>query len=354
MPETDVVELHRSFVRIPSISRDEGPLAEAVRDYLSASPLDVVMPGNNVVATLGDGPKTLLLCTHLDTVPPSRNHPHGIYDARVVDDQVWGRGAVDAKASLACMTHTLFRLASEGWSPGGGRLVGAFTACEETGGENNGLEEVLPQIGRIDGALVGEPTHMNPCVAQKGLLILRLDSPGVSAHAARPAGGVNAISHAADDILALNRLEFDRVHPDLGKTTLQVTTIDGGSARNVIPDLCTFYVDIRSTPSYRHEEIVEMVRATVRSSVHIHSDRFVPVGTDPTDDIVRVCLEAHPGAATFGSPTMSDWIYLKGVPTVKIGPGDSRLSHTSEERIDTRELQRSSDMYRDIILRYFG
>jgi acetylornithine deacetylase len=354
MPEIDVVDLHRRYVRIPSISRDEGPLAEDVRAYLSASSLDVLKPGNNVVATLGEGPRTLLLCTHLDTVPPSRNHPHGIYDANIVDGQVWGRGAVDAKASLAGMTHALYRLASEGWTPPDGRVVGAFTACEETGGENNGLEEVLPGIGRIDAALVGEPTHMHPCIAQKGLLILRLDSPGVSAHAARPAGGDNAIMHAAEDILALSRLEFDRVHPELGETTLQVTTIDGGSARNVIPDLCSFYVDIRSTPAYRHEEIVEMVRATVRSAVHIHSDRFVPVGTDAHDDIVRVCLEAHPGSATFGSPTMSDWIYLKGIPTVKIGPGDSRLSHTSEERIETEELQRASDMYRDIILRYFG
>jgi len=353
----DVCQLHRDLVAIPSLSHQEKEAADLLESVFSATHLTekglkVTRIDDNIVVEWGDGPTTLLLNSHLDVVPPSSDHPYPPFEPTVANDRVYGRGSVDAKASVASMATALIRLVKEGFVPKG-KVMAAFTTCEETGGENNGLERILPDLPRIDAALVGEPTHMQPCVAQKGLLILRLDAKGVSAHAARAEEGENAIQKMARDLVALNSLVFEKVHPYLGKTTANVTVINGGTARNSIPDLCSAFIDIRSTPSYTHDEIAAFVQDHVDSEVHIHSKRFVPTDTDPNERVVRACLKASEGSVAFGSPTMSDWIHLKGIPTVKIGPGDSRLSHTAGESILIDELASSCVIYQDIIKHFF-
>lgn len=357
MQVLDVCQLHRDLVAIPSLSHEENEAADFMESIFSAPSLvekglSVKRIENNVVIEWGSSSPTLLLNSHLDVVPPSSDHPYPPFEPTVANNRVYGRGSVDAKASVACMATAILRLAESGYTPKG-RLIAAFTACEETGGDNNGLERVFPELPRIDAALVGEPTHMQPCVAQKGLLILRLDAKGKSAHAARAEEGENAIQKMARDLVALDKLTFNKVHPYLGETTANVTVINGGTARNSIPDLCSAYVDIRSTPSYTHDEIAALVQQHVESEVLIHSKRFVPVDTQPSERIVQSCLRAHEGSSVFGSPTMSDWIHLKGIPTVKIGPGDSRLSHTAAESILIDELTTSCIIYQDIIKHFF-
>jgi len=351
--ETSPVALLRKLVQIPSPSRSEGPVADALQAFLDENGLEVHRIGDNVIASIGKGPHTLLLNSHLDTVPPAEDHPHGPFSATMQDGYIYGRGTVDAKASVAAMACALASLAGIGYAPEDGRILAAFTVCEETGGADNGLEEVLSQLGDVHSALVGEPTHMQPCIAQKGLLILKMKSVGKAAHAARPSGGLNAIAQAARDVITLQNLNFDRVHPGLGPVTLEATTIEGGIARNVIPDRCITYLDIRTTPAYTHGELAGIIQNAVDSAIEVHSERFVPVQTDPEHAIVQACLEANPGSATFGSPTMSDWIFLKKIPAVKIGPGESSLSHTAGERIAADELERACTIFRDIILSYF-
>lgn len=194
---------------------------------------------------------------------------------------------------------------------------------------------------------------MQPCVAQKGLLILKMISRGKTAHAARSHLGVNAIETAARDISKLTDLKFDRNHPELGATTLTATTIQGGSARNVVPDECTVFLDIRTTPSYSHAELIELVRGVVESDIIVHSERLVSVDTDVNESIVQASLKAHEGAKPFGSPTLSDWIFLKGTPTVKMGPGDSRLSHTADEHVSIEQIELGVQVYQDTIKSYF-
>ena len=353
MHDSDVVKLHRALVAVPSLSHQEAAAADLMEKHLLGAGLTMTRTGDNIVAEWGTGKKTLLLNSHLDVVPPSANHPYPPFEPTVADGRIFGRGTVDAKASVASMATAVCRLARAGYQPNG-RIKLAFTTCEETGGEDNGLEEVLPSLGKIDAALVGEPTHMQPCVAQKGLLILRLQASGKSCHAARAEEGLNAISILVRDIAKLESFTFDRVHPYLGTTTANITMIEGGTARNVIPDRAHAFVDIRSTPSYTHDEIAALLQNELESQVHIHSKRFVPVGTDPDQDIVRACLAGSPGSEAFGSPTMSDWIHLKGIPAVKIGPGDSRLSHTAEEHVRMDELVSSCSIYESIIKSYFA
>jgi acetylornithine deacetylase len=380
-PTLSVTELHRSLVEIPSLSREEGPIADYLEHFFrnqietiaqnhatsasAAEPpdldfarngpntLNLLRIGNNLCLSLGDGPRTLLMNSHLDVVPPPENHPDDPFKAVEQDGMVYGRGSVDAKASVSSMIVALLSLARDGYRPRHGKVILALTVCEEMGGVDNGLETILPVLPRPDAAIVGEPTEMEPCIAQKGLLILRMISIGETAHAARAALGINAIEGAAEDIMRLKTLKFDRIHSTLGEVTMTVTTIEGGTARNVVPDRCVTYLDIRTTPEYEHQELVQLVQQHVKSHIEVHSERLVPVDTSASESIVRACIESNPGAVAFGSPTLSDWIYLKGIPTVKMGPGDSRFSHRADEHVAVAELHRGVAIYRDVIQSYF-
>jgi acetylornithine deacetylase len=340
-PTTAQIILER-LVSIESPSGSEGPAADALTAIVQEAGLTVERLDNNVWFSIGTGAKTLLLNSHLDIVPASEGHPYPPFEATVVDGWLYGRGAVDAKGSVASMTAAILSLHAEGWRPDGGRVLGAFTACEESGWPYNGLEVTRPHLPPVSAAIVGEPTDLEPCVAQKGK----------SAHAARPHLGDNAVVKASRDVVTLSEFQPDRVHPELGMVTVTPTVMNGGTARNVIPDLCSVHVDVRSTPAYTHDELVALIRAQVESDVAIHSDRLIPVDTRPEEDIVRAAVAAS-GGKPFGSPTASDWIFLSDVPTVKMGPGSSNLSHTAAERMNLAELNRAVDVYRNTILRYF-
>jgi len=346
---SDVGRLHRALVATPSLSHEEAAAADLLESWFREAGLKPERIGHNMVVSVGEGPRTLLLNSHLDVVPPSSDHPYPPFEPTIDGSEVFGRGTVDAKGCVASMATALIRIHEAGGVPAGTRVLGAFTVCEETGGTDNGLEAIRPELPAIDAALIGEPTHMQPCVAQKGLLILRLDASGKTAHAARAAEGDNAISRIVRDLALLADFQFERVHPFLGETTQNVTVIEGGTARNVIPDRCSAWIDIRSTPSYSHPEIADLLNQRLESDVVIHSQRFIPVDTPIDEPIVRACLAARDDAKPFGSPTMSDWIHVSDVPAVKIGPGDSRRSHTARESIDVFELHESCATYESII-----
>lgn len=349
----DVLELHRELVSIPSLSGEESEVASHLELHFRSAGLSPRRIGDNIIVSIGEGSNTLLLNSHLDVVPPSADHPYPPFEPTLVDGQIFGRGSVDAKASVASMATAVCRLFADRFTPFEGKIFAAFTTCEERGGFDNGLEQILPELPALSAALIGEPTHMQPCIAQKGLLILRLVARGTSAHAARAEEGDNAIDRMARDLALLSGFSFDKVHPHLGETSLSVTMIEGGTARNVIPDSCTAFVDIRSTPSYTHDEIAAILDDLLESEVHIHSERFVPTDTPEGAAIVQACLNGNPNSKAFGSPTMSDWIHVKDIPAVKIGPGDSRLSHTAQEHISSDELVQSPAIYESIIVNYF-
>ena len=351
---SSAIAFFKQLLRFPSLSRSEGPIAGFLCEFLSQKGLKPERLDDNVYAALGDQGPCLLLNSHLDVVPPSETSLYPPFDAVEHEGCIYGRGTVDAKASGAAMILALLDLHEAGWKPSRGRLIVALTACEEIGGDYNGLQQLRPHLPPIEAALVGEPTEMQPCVAQKGLLILNLHARGQSAHAARAHLGENAIYAAARDLLELESFQFEKTDPHLGRPTLVATVIEGGTAKNMIPDSCTFTLDIRSTPAYTHEELVELIDEVVESEVVVHSKRLIPVSTDVDEPIVRACLNALPGAEPFGSPTTSDWIFLHDVPTVKIGPGPSERSHTADEHIEIEAFLGGIEGYKRIIQSYFG
>ena len=349
----NVLHLLKEMVRFPSLSRQEEAICSYLEKYVQVAGVSTYRLGNSLCLWLGEGPHRLLFNSHLDVVPPSSEHPFDPFEPTVKNGVLYGRGSTDAKASGAAMTTALLQLAREGWQPANGQLMVALTECEETSFEHNGLRALRKVIPRPDAALVGEPTNLVPVVAQKGLLILRGDAIGQTAHAARAALGDNAIVKAMRDVQRLEELTFEYNDPWLGYPTINVTTIEGGVARNVIPDLCTFYIDIRSTPRYTHEEITEHLQSILESELSVHSNRIIPVATAVDETIVQACLDALPSSIPSGSPTASDWIYLNDVPTVKIGPGASEKSHTPDEQVEIAEVEQAVNIYKEIAQTYF-
>lgn len=352
-----VLDLHAALVRFPSLSHEEGPIADFAEAHARAGGLDVRRVENNVWAGLGEGDgDVLLLASHLDVVPPSARHPYPPFEPTAVDGRIYGRGTVDAKASGAAMLQAVLDLAAAGWRPPG-RVVVALTACEETGGGYNGLEAIRPHLPPLAAAVVGEPTNLRPCLAQKGLLLLTATAHGQTAHAARAHLGVNALTMMARDLLKLDTLAFERDDPLLGRPTVTATTLEGGTARNVVPDRCTATLDVRSTAAYTHAELASFIGDALESEVTVYSDRLVPCATRLDARVARAALAAsaaHGADATpFGSPTASDWVFLADVPAVKLGPGESERSHTADENVEAAEVERAVEVYRDLVQGYF-
>ena len=344
----------KNLVRIPSLSHEEKQIADYVEAYINRNNLQAQRLDDNIYATLGTGSPHLLLNSHLDVVPPSADHPYPPFEATQVDGCIYGRGAVDAKASGSAMLRALIELNDSGWRPENGSVTVALTTCEEVGGDYNGLQQLRPYLPPLDAALVGEPTEMQPCVGQKGLLILRAHAKGQTAHAARAHLGKNAIYVAARDALKIEAFEFEKSDSHLGKPTITATLVEGGTAKNVVPDVCTLTLDIRSTPAYTHEELIQIINDQLDSEIEVYSKRLIPTSTDPKERIVKACLKALPDAETFGSPTTSDWVFLNDVPTVKIGPGPSQRSHTPHEHIEIEAFLLGVEGYKSIIKAYFS
>ncbi len=342
------LDLLCELVAIRSESGGESAIAAHLEGVFSGLGWEPRRSGRNVYAVLGSGAPTLLLNSHTDTVPAGEEWTRPAFSAVREGGRVYGRGANDAKGPLCAMILAAAQAYSQDAPKG--RVIVAATCEEEISGA--GLSALLSELPRPDAAVVGEPTGLAPAVAQKGLLILSINEKGRGAHAAW-GGGENAVLKAARSVQALSEIRFDKVHPLLGRPSLEVTQIEGGTRHNVIPDRCRLTVDVRTTPAYEPEEIVEMVRAKVSGEIEVRSKRLKAMDTDPAHPIVRAALAASPGCAAFGSPTVSDWVFLEGIPTVKIGPGDSRRSHTPDEYIEEAELEAGVGFYRGLIKNYF-
>ncbi len=352
-----MIERLSRYVAIRSVSGGEGPLADAVADDLRNHDLATQRVGNNLWCSIGDRPRPrLLLNSHLDTVPPAGGWPHDPWTPRLADGRLSGLGANDAKGCVVALLEAVVRLSAglRRGQPLGGTVVLALTAEEETSGR--GLGTVLDALAPIDAALIGEPTDLAPMIAQRGLLILRCVARGRTAHPANtpPGAARNAIVAAAEDLRRLEAFDWGPPHPLLGRCHAHPTLISGGVARNVIPDACEFTLDVRTTPLEAHAALVERLQGVLRSEVHVHSDRLVPVQTSPDAAIVRAVRAALPDCVPGGSPAMSDMVYLPRTPAVKIGPGQSPRSHTAGEFITLAELSAGSEAYERMVRAYFG
>ena len=341
-------QLLEFLVSTPSISGDENEIASNLSGILSEEGFRIQREGNSIWLTLGKRVRPhLLLLSHLDTVPPCADWNSDPFMARVDDGKIIGLGANDAKGSVAAMILTAREIQRREIE---GSITFAFVAEEERGGE--GIRTIKPKLGHIDAAVVGEPTGLQVCTAQRGLLILRCTAHGKASHAAHAHLGENAVHKAARDISRLATIEFE-THEDLGPTRAEVTQITGGLARNQVPDRCEFFVDLRTTPNLDHATVADEIGAMLESEIAIHSHRYDPVATNVSQVVVRAALEAADASAGIGSMTTSDWAFLKGIPAVKVGPGDTNRSHRPNEYLLLSELEEGAAFYSRFIQTYF-
>ena len=342
-------ELLEFLVATPSVSKQEGPLSMQLANALRCDGFTVHQQGNNLWFEVGQGGPRLLVNSHLDTVPPCEGWDTDPYVPEWREDRLYGLGANDAKGCVAAMICAALDLAK---TPGAlpGTAVFAFTAEEEIGG--NGIATILEDLGPLAAAIVGEPTGLKPCTAQRGMLILRCVAKGASAHVAHAALGDNAIHKAARDIEKLAAKRFEG-HPLLGVTSPQVTSIHGGLSRNQVPDEAVFFVDLRTTPNLDHAAVARELAAELESEVHVHSGRYLPKATAPEHPIARAALQAG-GAGFVGSSTTSDWAFLGALPAVKVGPGDTHRSHRPDEYLTRAELEAGCAFYARMIRAYFA
>jgi acetylornithine deacetylase len=352
----DEVELLREIVAIPSVSGEEDALAGFLEQTARGWGLEVTRDDAAVrVELCGRTPgATIALVSHLDVVPPGGGWTRDPFTPTVEGNRLYGRGSGDAKASVAAMLCAARDLL-EGGGLERGRLLVLLGYGEET--KNTTMERAVARAGSIDGAVVGEPTNLDLAIAQRGLLMADLVARGDQRHAAYASADgefANATVVLARDLLRLGDLFGSRSHPVLGQTVATPTMLEAGVSRNVTPPVAKAVLDIRSTPDWSHEEITDMLQRTLASKVVVTSHRLVPCETPPGSRLLAAARRVRPEAHMFGSPTCSDWVFLRHSDAVKCGPGTSRRSHTPDEYVDLDEVTAARDFYARLVTAYLG
>ena len=334
------VGLLRRLIATPSVSRDEAAAASIVEDELRGYGFEPRREGNNVwaVSPHYDGGKpTLLLNAHVDTVKLVASWTRDPFSPDISEGRLYGLGSNDCGGGLVALMQAFSHL-SRSEQPY--NLVYLASAEEEVSGQN-GISRVLPMLPEIDMAVVGEPTGMQPAVAEKGLMVVDAVARGRSGHAAR-GEGVNAIYIALDDIAWLRSYRFDKVSPLLGPTLMTVTIVNAGTQHNVVPDECRFTIDIRTNEFYRNEDVFNFLKTKMKSEIKARSFRLSSSGVPMDNPVVRRCTEM--GMTPFGSPTLSDQA-LMPFPSLKLGPGESSRSHSADEYIRISEIDDAIKTY---------
>ena len=346
------------LVAIPSISGEEAALAAFVEDTVGRWGMAVVRDDTSVrleVRGTAPGP-TLALVSHLDVVPPGSGWTRDPFTPTVEGDRLYGRGAGDAKASVAAMLYAARDLREQG-GPDRGRLLVILGYGEET--KHTTMPRAVERVGGegIDAAVIGEPTNLDLAVAQRGLMMVDLLAKGDQRHAGYAAAEGdfrNAVVVLARDLLRLEGLFDERTHPVLGRTSATPTMLEAGVSRNVTPPFAKAVLDIRSTPDWTHEEIADRLGEALESEVIVTSRRLVPCETPGGSRLLAAANRVRPAARTFGSPTCSDWVFVRHVDAVKCGPGTSRRSHTPDEYVDLPEVTAARGFYAALAREYLA
>lgn len=335
------VDLLKEMISTPSVSHDEAAVADIVTRFLDDEGFDVKRFGNNICVEAGERDAslpTLLLNSHIDTVRAVEGWVRDPFTPVEEEGRLYGLGSNDAGASVVSLIAAFIML-SKSRQPY--NLV-LLLSCEEEISGKGGLSSVTDKIGKIDFAVVGEPTGMRPAIAEKGLMVLDGEVYGEAGHAARNEG-VNAIYKAMEVVDTLRTLRFGKESPMLGPVKISVTQINAGTQHNVVPDLCSLVVDVRTTDAYSNVETLELIRAAVpQCKLTPRSTRLNPSGVSVAHPLVQRAQML--GLEPFGSPTLSDQA-LMSWPSLKMGPGDSARSHTADEYICLDEIRQAIEYY---------
>ena len=338
---SDAVELLKALIETPSVSRNEENAANLLASYLDKWQLPYGREANNLWVGCPDWQNdrpTIMLNAHIDTVKPVSTWTRDPYKASQEGDILYGLGSNDCGGGLVSLLQTYRIMLNK---PRNYNILWVASAEEEVSG-SNGFSRVLSRLPNIDVAIVGEPTGMQPAIAEKGLMVIDGYADGVSGHAARNEG-VNAIYEALDDLVWLRDYRFRKVSPLLGETKMTVTVVEAGTQHNVIPDSLHFVIDIRTNEYYQNEFVFEFLRKKMKKCrLEARSFRLHSSSITESHPLIKKCKAM--GMRPFGSPTLSDQA-LMPFTSVKLGPGKSSRSHSANEYIRISEIENAIETY---------
>ena len=349
----EAVLLLKEMIAIPSTSFNEDAVCSHISRWMDERGIDHERIGNNIIAEHICDPAapTLMLCAHIDTVEACEGYSFNPYGPEVcTDGLVQGLGSNDDGASVVSMIAAYRANQNK-------NLVLVLTCEEERSGKDGmtGLwgnricarKDAKDGCTPVDFAIVGEPTGMKAAIAERGLLVIDAVAEGVSGHAARNEG-VNALYIALEDIQALRNHIFKKVSSRMGKVNLNVTQINAGTTHNVIPDRCSFVIDIRPTEQYTNQEILNELQAICKSKLTPRNLLNQSSATFEDSPLQKVAEELD--IETFSSPTTSDWMRIS-CDAIKMGPGDSARSHKKDEYVTVEEISEGIKTYIEFIER---
>ncbi len=343
--QADAIGLLKKLIEIPSFSKEEDKTADTIEAFLEARGINTERKLNNIWAKnkyFDLSKPTILLNSHHDTVMPNSGYTLHPFSAIEKNGKLFGLGSNDAGGALVSLISTfIYFYDKENLAY---NFLLAASAEEEISGQN-GVELIWHELQPIAFAIVGEPTLMDLAIAEKGLMVIDCVAQGTSGHAARNEGD-NAIYKALKDMEWIKNFQFPKISELLGAVKMSVTIINAGTQHNVIPDKCSFTIDIRVTDAYKNDEIIEILKANLVSEIYPRSVRLKPSSINKNHKIVLQGLKM--GKKTYASPTTSDQA-LMDCPSLKIGPGDSARSHTADEYIYISEIENAIKDYIELL-----
>ena len=340
----EAIELLQRLIATPSVSREETAAADVLADFIGKCGLPVKRIGNNILVeeTIDEGKPTLLLNAHIDTVKPVSTWTRNPFSPTIEDGCLYGLGSNDCGGGLVSLlqAYRILRTRDVPYN------IVYLASCEEEVSGQNGFSLALPELPKIDVAIVGEPTGMQPAIAEKGLMVIDGVAHGKSGHAAREEG-INAIYEALDDLVWLRNYRFRKKSILLGSTKMTVTMLNSGTQHNVVPDECHFVIDVRTNEFYQNEYLFHFLQKHIKKceltarSFRLSSSH-IPVG----HPLVQRCIKM--GMSPYGSPTLSDQA-LMPFRSFKLGPGESSRSHSADEFIRISEIEHAIETYISLI-----
>jgi acetylornithine deacetylase len=344
MTSQTAITLLQRLIATPSVSREESATAQIIFDFLQEQGVAPKRHLNNIFSfceSYDSSKPSLLLCSHHDTVRPAAGYTRNPYAPDIEDGKLYGLGSNDAGASVVSLIAVYCNCYKKLLSY---NLVLAIVAEEEVQGPN-GIESIKPMLGKVDCAIVGEPTQMQAAVGERGLMVLDCTAHGRQGHAARSEGD-NALYHAMDDMAWFRTYKFPKKSERMGEVKMTVTMIQCGTQHNVVPAECKFVVDVRPTDVYDNQEIMDIIRAHVECDVQPRSTRIR--ASSIADEHPLVATAKKVGRTTYISPTTSDIALLK-LPALKMGPGDSARSHSADEYVCVSEIEEAIKVYGELL-----
>ncbi|WP_298997116.1 M20 family metallo-hydrolase [Flagellimonas sp. S174] len=339
------IALLKELISTQSFSGEEDKTADTIQNWLQDFGIETQRQINNVFAFnqhFDASKPTLLLNSHHDTVKPNTAYTKDPFHPHVEDGRLYGLGSNDAGGCLVSLLATFAHFYHR--DDLNHNIIMAATAEEESAGPNS-LLSLLPNLPKIDVAIVGEPTLMDLAIAEKGLIVFDAVVEGTPSHAAHPNNN-NSIYNTIDVLEWFKNYRFEKTSEALGEVKMTVTQINAGKQHNVVPAHVDMVVDVRVNDCYSNAEIAELLQAEAPCQMTPRSLRLNSSAIDPNHDLVKSGLAL--GRKTYGSPTLSDQAALS-CQSLKLGPGDSTRSHSADEYIFVHEIEEGIDLYIKIV-----